>query len=349
MALISCSECGGQLSTNASSCPHCGNPNDSLGGSGQNQISQESKSEIVEPLQFSKPETGFQNVRSVDKQKVEESIIHYWGLREATKSNGKGAKVFWLIGGVILLVLTFFITRNFDKSSRNETSSKNGRSSSPTIQSSEEKLQKIKAKHWSESVDALSNGIPISKDTLKRHIEELRSAIGHLPKDQKRFQEMNLAGREYMIEVSYRNGVSKVKMGDLVNKDPLRLSKTERSMLYQVVDEKLKVSNEMLTKTLKVTDWIKGLVAKEKLSIPNAEMRLLDLTLNNTRRINRLELEYCTSIIKLQRFLEMTFHEFEDGNIVFFTDEAVDEFNSLALNHGTAMKRYISFKPSSHQ
>lgn len=27
MALIDCSECGGKLSSNAASCPHCGNPN----------------------------------------------------------------------------------------------------------------------------------------------------------------------------------------------------------------------------------------------------------------------------------------------------------------------------------
>ena len=208
-----------------------------------------------------------------------------------------------------------------------------------------DKINKIKLKHFNNAKYLFDKGIPRSKASLIQEIEELRSCVKDFDPDQGKLLELELAGREYMLGVTYQKGVLVAKfIKNYGSKNLILLNQKERIELIDLVDERLKVSRKILADTILVSNKVKSKIEELRLDTPSFVFGKIDNTVNATRKHNERESMYLLSLRQLQNFLLSARYTIEDGQIFFYDDSSMNRYDQLASAHDTALDRYSSLQ-----
>ena len=342
MALVNCNECGAKVSTNADKCPHCGNPQFFL------------KQEPVDHSSYptpQKPSTS-SSLNNEGKERIVNSLINFWGLEISDKSQWKSGLIFWSSALLLIFLLFYFASNSFEKiteradfgeNKQSQPRSNKGWDSTPV--DPRIKLNQIKLKHFKTAKSHMEKGLVTSKAILVQEIEELRECVKDFDSDLGKFYELELKGREYMIDVSYERRQLLAKFHkDYIN-DIVILSKRSRRELIGLIDERLENSKEVLRYTKHVSSWIKKSVMELKLKIPSSELEKLDKTVKIQTEQNYNESKFLFSLKELQAYLLRVDYTIEDGQILFYEDATLERFNQLGLVYDNALEKYMSSSP----
>jgi hypothetical protein len=191
----------------------------------------------------------------------------------------------------------------------------------------------------------MEKGLVTSKAILIQEIKELRDCVKGFDSDIGQFYELNLKGREYMIDVSYQRRQLLAKFKKNYFNDIVFLTKSSRKELIGLIDERLENSKEVLRYTKHVSSWIKKSVKELKLKIPSSELEKLDKTVKIQTEQNYNESNFLFSLKELQAYLLRVDYTIEDGQILFYEDATLERFNQLGLVYDTALEKYMSSSP----
>ena len=345
MALIKCNECDGSVSTNASKCPHCGNPS---------KFFSVKSRELGKSTQSLAHSINDQKISS-SKIKIIDSLTKFWGLNRIEHSQWKSELLFWLSLVGILASLIIFSSKLFEKPDElkkldrikelAESSDSPPKTFLKKVDPLEE-FQQIKIRQFNEAKQLMLSGVPRSKEKILQDIQELRNCLKDFNSDLGIFLELELQGREYMADVTFRNGVTKSKfVKSYQNQDIIDLNKLEREELLNLAKERLELCKELLAETIHVARWLKDKIETLRLNIPKSHHDRIIKTEEIMRSNISAEEDYLISIVNIQNFLLTAFFKIENGQIFFYDDPSLDTFNLLSTEHNSAAQNYLAASP----
>lgn len=338
MALLNCNECNGSVSSNANHCPHCGNP--------ISHVKNSVKDPSLNSEKRAAPSEAFDQTK---KDIIIEKLIKNWGFEVALKSQWKSEFIFWFIL-IIFFILTALFASSFFESlavvdEQNQGTYSNNLDEISTEELDVAEINRIKKRHTQEAQYRILNGIHTSKEILAQNIKEMRDCIKHSNSDRAQFLHIGLKAREYLIDVTYKNGLSKTAFHQIVKDDIVILSKNERIELLELIREREKDSYDHLRQLKHVNKWIIGQVNERKLDVPSYEIDELISLEKFFENQFKLESVYLESLSSLQKFMMFANYDVEDGQVLFYKGDELSDFQRLAAIHDNAMEAYGSLTP----
>ena len=284
------------------------------------------------------------------KQIIVAELTRYWNLKKAEKSQLNASVAFWSGFVVLIFILGYLASRGFDNLYESHEAQKSPKHLKNVTRKSENRsvspYQEEKIKQFKEAKERLEKGIPTTREILKQNIEDLRNATRGLDKDAETFFLMELEAREYLIEPTYQNGISKTEfINKIRDKDIVKLTRSDRKEIIHLTKQRISDSGEVLRHTLHTTKWLKAEVEKRKLQLPKEVTERVRKTEEFLKKQNQLEVKYLLALQKLQVFLLTANYEYEGDRIVFYDDLTLGRFNNLAVTHDDASNNYYSFMP----